>query len=81
MLLAVAFHEVNPTHTFLYYTYLKAMAASAWIQFVKANHKKHGGSYSDALKRSAPLWRKQKGGKGASAPEEKKKPKRKRRKR
>jgi hypothetical protein len=63
----------------LYYTYLKAMAASAWIQFVKANHKKHGGSFSDALKRSGPLWRKQKAGK--SAPEEKKKPKRKRRKR
>ena len=80
MLLAVAFHEVNPTHCFLYYTYLKAMAASAWIQFVKANHKKHGGSFSDALKRSAPLWRKHKAGKG-SAPEEKKKPKRKRRKR
>jgi hypothetical protein len=54
------------------------MAASAWIQFVKANHKKHGGSFSDALKRSAPLWRKQKAGK--SAPEEKKKPKRRRRK-
>jgi hypothetical protein len=50
--------------------------ASAWIQFVKSNHKKHGGSFSDALKRSAPLWRKQKAGKGA--PEEKKKAKKRR---
>ena len=58
------------------------MGASAWVKFAVAYHKKHGGKYSDALKKAGPLWRKQqKGGKSVSAPEEKKKPKRKRRKR
>ena len=42
------------------------MGASSWIAFVKAYHKKHGGSYSAALKGAAPLWRKQKAGKGAA---------------
>ena len=57
------------------------MGASSWIAFVKAYHKKHGGSYSDALKKAAPLWRKQKGKKGgADASPEKKKARRIRRK-
>ena len=43
------------------------MGASSWIAFVKAYHKKHGGSYSASLKAAAPLWRKQKAGKGAKA--------------
>ena len=57
------------------------MGASAWINFAKAYHKKHGGSYSEALKKAGPLWRKQKSGKGAGkeAPEEKKKTKKRRR--
>ena len=54
--------------------------ASAWINFVKAYHAKHGGSFSDALKKSAVLWKKKKaGGGGSDADAEKKKPKKKRR--
>jgi hypothetical protein len=56
---------------------------SAWIKFVKAYHSKHGGSFSDALKKSAVLWKKKKSGKGGGAGDadgEKKKPKRRRRK-
>ena len=59
------------------------MGASSWIAFVKAYHKKHGGSYSASLKAAAPLWRKQKAGKGAGKgadDEGKKKVKKRRRK-
>ena len=31
---------------------------SAWIAHVKAYHKKHGGSYSAALKAAAKTWKK-----------------------
>jgi hypothetical protein len=56
------------------------MGASAWIKFAVAYHKKHGGKYSDSLKKAAPLWRAQKGkGKSSEAAEVKKKPKRRRR--
>ena len=54
------------------------MGASSWIAFVKAYHKKHGGSFSSALKGAAPLWRKQKSGKGGE--DAKKKVKKRRRK-
>jgi hypothetical protein len=56
------------------------MGASSWIAFAKAYHKKHGGSYSAALKAAGPLWRKQKAGKGSVDDEGKKKVKRRRRK-
>ena len=49
------------------------MGASAWISFVKAYHKKHGGSFSASLKAAAPLWRKQKGKSTGDAPKPKKK--------
>ena len=61
------------------------MGASAWIKFAVAYHKKHGGSYSSALKKAGPLWRAQKAGKGSgksagdAAPEVKKKVKKRRR--
>lgn len=37
---------------------VKAMAASAWIKFATDYHKKHGGSYSAALKAASKLWKK-----------------------
>ena len=43
------------------------MGASGWIAHVKAFHKKHGGTYAEALKKAAPSWRAKK--KGGSAPE------------
>jgi len=53
------------------------MGASAWINFAKAYHKKHGGSYSAALKAAGPLWRKQKKGKGSEPAPKKKRRRRK----
>ena len=43
--------------------------ASAWIKFVKDYHSKHGGTYAEALKKAAPLWKKRKG--GGAAPKKK----------
>ena len=50
--------------------------ASSWVAFVKSHWKKVGGSYKDAMKSAAKLWKSKKG-KGET---EKKKPKRRRRK-
>jgi hypothetical protein len=46
--------------------------ASSWVQFVKAHWKKVGGSYKDAMKSAAKLWKK----KGKTAEPEKKKSRR-----
>ena len=51
------------------------MGASAWINHVKAYHKKHGGSYSASLKAASKTWKK-----GSGAAEDGKKKRRKRRK-
>ena len=56
-----------PTTAFLCISLIKrSLGASGWIAFVKAHQKKHGGSYSASMKAAAPLWRKQKAGKGAA---------------
>ena len=34
--------------------------ASSWVQFVKAHWKKVGGSYKDAMKSAAKLWKSKK---------------------
>ena len=54
------------------------MAASAWIKFAKDYHSNHGGSYSDALKGAAKLWKK---GSGSKADKSDKKAKRVKKKR
>ena len=38
--------------------------ASGWIAHVKAYHKKHGGTYSAALKAAAKTWKKAPADKG-----------------
>ena len=57
------------------------MGASSWIAHVKAYHKKHGGTYAQALKKAAVTWKaKKKGGAAVSeAPAEKKKGRRRKR--
>jgi len=51
------------------------MPASSWIAHVKAYYKKHGGTYSQALKGAAKTWKK-----GGTADAKKKAPRKRRRK-
>ena len=58
------------------------MGASGWIAHVKAYHKKHGGTYAEALKKAAPSWKaKKKGGKAKTEESDVPKKKARRRKR
>ena len=50
--------------------------ASSWVAFVKSHWKKVGGSYKDAMKSAAKLWKSKK--KGGASPKKKARRKRKR---
>ena len=54
------------------------MPATAWVNFVKAYHKKHGGTYKSAMKGASAEWKKK--GKSKAAEPEMAAPKRRRRK-